>query len=514
MVDSSTTRNKRIAKNTLLLYVRTIVIMIISLFTSRLTLEVLGVDNYGIYNVVGGFVGMMSIISGTITSSISRYLTFGLGKGDLNELNRLFSTSLNVLFALSAIILIIGESFGLWFIFHKLNIPSDRVYAAHWVFQCSLLSFIVNLINVPYNASIISHEKMGVFAYMTLLDVGIKLIFVYCLFITPFDVLITYSVLLCLVGIMMRLIYGSYCARHFEECHYSLTFDKGIFKEMAGFAGWNFLGNTAYILNTQGVNMTINIFFGVALNAARGVVGQVEGAVMTLVNNFTVAFTPQITKSYAEGNLDYMYSIVCRGTKFSIFLLLYILIPLSIESNTVLHLWLKDVPPQTSEFLILTLICNASLLMGSAAYTAIMATGNIRNYQISVTLIACLIFPLTWLSYKLGYPASSTYYIYMSIYIILVFYRMKFLRKLLKFPIKMYFTESILPIILVSIVAAIIPLYISRLIDDGISRLIIVVLASIITTSATIYLIGFTKNERKSINGKIITILSRIRDSL
>lgn len=488
--------------------------MVISLFTSRLTLEVLGIDNFGIYNVVGGFVGMMIIFSGTVTASISRYLTFGLGKGDMEELKRLFSTSLNVLFTLSAIIVIVGESFGLWFIFHKLNIPSDRISAAHWVFQCSLLSFIVNLISVPYNASIISHEKMGVFAYMTMLDVVVKLLFVYCLFITPFDVLITYSVLLCFVGIMMRVIYGVYCSRHFEECHYKQVFDKAIFKDMAGFAGWNFLGNTAYIMNTQGVNMTINVFFGVALNAARGVVGQVEGAVMNLVNNFTVAFTPQITKSYAEGNLDYTYSIVCRGTKFSIYLLLYIIIPLCIEADTVLHLWLKEVPPQTAQFLILTLICNASLLMGSAAYTAIMATGNIRNYQISVTLIACLIFPLTWLSYRLGCPASSTYYIYMSVYIFLVFYRMKFLKRILNFPIRMYLTESILPIIYVSIIAVLIPLSVSILVGDGILRLFVVVICSLISTSATIYVIGLTKNERVSVNFKAKTIFSRIKRSI
>lgn len=477
--------------------------MCISLFTSRLTLEALGVDNFGIYNVVGGFVGMMTIISGTITSSISRFLTYGLGKGDMEELKRLFATSLNVLFALSAVVAVVGESFGLWFIFHELNIPAGRIYAAHWVFQCTLLSFIVNLISVPYNASIVSHEKMGVFAYMTLLDVVIKLLFVYCLFITPFDVLITYSVLLCLVGILMRFIYGSYCSRHFEECHYKPVFDKRIFKDMAGFAGWNFLGNTAYILNTQGVNMTINIFFGVALNAARGVVSQVEGAVMTLVNNFTIAFTPQITKSYAEENKAYMFSLVCRGTKISIFLLLYILIPLSIEADTVLHLWLKEVPPFSARFLRLSLLCNAVLLAGNGSFTAIMAAGDIKSYQITVTIIGCLVFPLTWLAYYLGAAPEATYYIFIMIYSVLIYVRTVFMKKLLDFSIMEFFRKAIVPVVLVSLVSIVLPLLVAYIFPPGLMRLFAVVSVSVISNTSAVYVFGLTVGERKSIMGKI-----------
>ncbi|MCI9285906.1 MAG: lipopolysaccharide biosynthesis protein, partial [Muribaculaceae bacterium] len=371
MPEAASVKNKRIAKNTLLLYVRTFFTMCVSLFTSRLTLEALGVDNFGIYNVVGGLVGMFSIISGSITGSISRYLTYGIGKGDIEKLKVLFSTSVNVLLILSGIIILLGETIGIWFLTHKLNIPENQMYAAHWVLQCSLLAFVLGLISIPYNAAIVAHEKMNVFAYMTILDVLFRLGIVYTLFVTPFDRLITYSVFLVCVGLIMRLIYGIYCTRHFAECHYERVFDKGIFKDMSSFAGWTFLGNTSYLLNTQGVNMIINVFFGVALNAARGIVTQVEGAVMTLVNNFTTAFTPQITKSYAEGNMSYVHSLVCRGTKFSIFLLLFIIVPLIIEAPVVLSLWLKEVPPYTATFLRLSLCCNALLLMGNASLTAI-----------------------------------------------------------------------------------------------------------------------------------------------
>lgn len=510
MTESSEVRNRRIAKNTILLYIRTLVMMVISLFTSRLTLEALGVDNFGIYNVVGGFVGMFSIISGTITASVSRYLTHGLGKGNMKELTVIFSVSLTVLFIIASIVLILGESFGIWFVFNKLNIPSDRIYAAHWVLQCSLLSFVINLISVPYNASIISHERMGVFAYMTILDVMIKLLFVYSLFITPFDRLITYAVALCMVGIIMRVIYGYYCTCHFEECRYRFILNKPLIKEMTNFAGWNFLGNTAYIFNTQGVNMTINMFFGVTLNAARGVVAQVEGAVMTFVNNFTVAFTPQITKSYAEGNKSYMFSIVCRGTKFSIFLLLYILLPLSLEADYVLNLWLKDVPPMAPQFLQLQLICSAVMLMGNGSFTAIMATGNIRNYQIAVTIVGCLVFPLTWICYKMGAAAQITYYIFIIIYSVLIYVRIIFMNKLLGFSKREFIIKAILPILTVSLISFI-PLYaVSCFMNKGIFRLIVITLLSLVTTTCTILGVGLTSGERTKVLVKFRTLTQRI----
>lgn len=507
--ESSTSKNKRIAKNTLLLYARSLCTMVISLFTSRLTLEALGVDNFGVYNVVGGLVGLFSIISGTITNSISRFLTYGLGKQDPKQLRILFSTSVNIQLALCVIIILFGETIGLWFVTQKLNIPSESIYAAHWVFQCSILTFCVGLLSAPYNACIIAHEKMGIFAYMTIFDVVLKLIFVCLLFITPFNVLITYAVALMLISLMGRIIYGAYCIRHFEECHYQRIFDKSIFKEMATFAGWSFFGNTTYIVNTQGINMIINIFFGVTLNATRGIVSQVDVAVLTLINSFTTAFTPQIIKSYAEGNIPYFNSLITRGTKFTIFLFILIVIPLEIEAPYVLHLWLKEIPPYSVLFLRLWLICSCISQMGVSSNTAIMATGKIKKYQITITFVGCLVFPLSLIAYYFGAPPEATYLFFIPIYIIILYLKMIFMKSLFGLSLHTYIKKAVLPIFNVSILAIPLPMALAIFMPDGLLELILVILTSLLTTSATIYLFGLDRNERILISTKINSFVQR-----
>ena len=310
-MSETSANNKRIAKNTLLLYVRTLFIMLVTLYTSRVVLNTLGVSDYGIYNVVGGVVAMFSVISVSLSSSISRFITYELGHGDFDKLKRIFSTSINIQVGISLVILVLAEVFGVWFLNTKMNIPAERMTAANWVLQCSLLSFIIGLISVPYNACIIAHERMSAFAYISILEVVLKLAVVYMLLVSPYDKLATYAVLLVVVALIVRLTYGQYCKRHFEESRYRFVHDKSLIKEMTGFAGWSFFGNGAYMLNTQGVDMLINIFFGVTFNAARGVATQVQNAVMQFVNNFTVAVNPQITKSYASGEREYMYKLVC-----------------------------------------------------------------------------------------------------------------------------------------------------------------------------------------------------------
>lgn len=286
--------------------------MLITLYTSRVILEHLGVDDYGIYNVVGGVVAMFSVISSALSSSISRFITFELGKGDIKRLTTIFSTSVNIQLGLSAIILLIGETVGIWFINNKMNIPADRLVAANWVLQCSLLTFCINLISVPYNSSIIAHEKMSAFAYISIFEATLKLLICYILIISPIDKLILYSLLMLAVALLIRLVYGFYCARNFEECRYHIVDDKKILREMTGFASWSFFPNVAWIFNTQGVNILINLFFGVALNAARGIASQVESAVMMFVRYFTTALNPQITKYYASGEKEQMFLLIMR----------------------------------------------------------------------------------------------------------------------------------------------------------------------------------------------------------
>ena len=320
MSNQTSDNNKRIAKNTLLLYFRMLFLMVISLFTSRITLQTLGVDNFGIYNVVGGIVAMFSIMSGSLSNAISRYITFELGKGDKKILKKVFSTAVNVQIIMAVIIAVLIEIGGVWFLNYKMNIPAGRMVAANWVLQFSIISFAVNLISIPYNAAIIAHEKMSAFAYISIYEAVMKLVVVYLIVISPFDKLIVYSFLILLISLSLRLIYGIYCKRKFEECSYMFILDKPLLKKMSGFAGWNFLGAGSFLLMTQGVNMLLNMFFGVALNAARGIATQVENVVNQFTINFGTAINPQITKSYAKGDYDYMHKLVFAGSKYSFFL--------------------------------------------------------------------------------------------------------------------------------------------------------------------------------------------------
>lgn len=506
-MSETSANNKRIAKNTLLLYVRTLLIMLVTLYTSRVVLNTLGVSDYGIYNVVGGVVAMFSVIFGSLSSSISRFITYELGHGDFDRLKRIFTTSVNIQIGISFVILILAETFGLWFLNTKMNIPANRITAANWVLQCSLATFVINLISVPYNACIIAHERMSAFAYISILEAVLKLTVVYMLLISPYDKLSTYAVLLVIVALLIRLTYGKYCKRHFEESRYKFVYDKSLIKEMTGFAGWGFFGSSAYMLNTQGVDMLINIFFGVTLNASKGVATQVQNAVMQFVNNFTIAVNPQITKSYAAGNMEYMYKLVCRGARFSYFLLLVFVVPIVCETEYILYLWLKLVPEYAPIFLRLTLFGALMTLLGNSMLTAIFATGNIKKYQLWITIVGCLVFPLTWIAYKLGFPPESTYVIYIIIYFLLNFIRVYIAKGLMSFPIKLYVFNVLLKVIIVSIISFILPLLVVCNLEEGFFRLCVTSIVSLFSTISTIYILGLEETERTVILNKFTTII-------
>ena len=508
MTDTSV-NNKRIAKNTLLLYVRTLFIMLVTLYTSRVVLNTLGVTDYGIYNVVGGVVMMFSVISSSLSSSISRFITYELGHGNFEKLKRIFSTSVNIQIGISVLILVLAEIFGVWFLNAKMNIPAERLTAANWVLQCSLLSFIINLISVPYNACIIAHERMSAFAYISILEAVLKLAVVYMLLVSSYDKLATYAVLLVAVALIIRMAYSLYCRRHFEESRYKFVYDKPLVKEMTGFAGWNFFGSSAYMLNTQGVDMLINIFFGVMLNAARGIATQVQNAVMQFVNNFTIAVNPQITKSYAAGEMEYMYKLVCRGARFSYFLLFLFVVPIVCEADYILRLWLKIVPEHAPTFLRLTLFGSLMMLLGNSMLTAISATGNIRRYQLWVTIVGCLVFPLTWIAFKLGSPPETTYVIFIVIYFLLVFVRLYIAKGLLNFPVRLYMTDVMLRISMVSAISFILPLLVICNMEEGFFRLCLTCIVSLLSTALTIWVLGLQKSERRKIANKIQSIVSR-----
>ena len=497
------TNNKRIAKNTLLLYVRTIFVMLISLYTSRVILDVLGVSDYGIYNVVSGTVAMLSIISGSLSQAISRFITFELGHGNNIRLQKIFANSVVVELGLSIAIIIIGEIIGLWFLHTHMNIPPDRVNAALWVLHCSLISFVINLISVPYNATIIAHEHMSAFAYISILDAFLKLGSVYLLFFITSDKLVLYAILMVATASIIRLIYGIYCHRHFEETHGRLSFDKNLFMEMSAFAGWKFLSDSSYILSTQGVNMLINVYFGVALNAARGIATQAQSAVMQFVNNFTTSINPQITKYYASGNMEAMHKLVCLGTKYSFFLMLIFAVPFICETNYVLSLWLKIVPPSTAIFLQLSLIGSMMILLGNGLLTAIQATGKIKKYAIYVSIITNMILPLSWIGFACGLPVTSTYIIFIIIYFLLNFVRLHIAKSLLNFPTGFYIKEVLIRAFIVMPLTFILPSCVIWLLEPSFARLMLTCIISLLSTIPIIAMVGMRGEERKIIMLKI-----------
>lgn len=507
----SVANNRRIAKNTLLLYVRMIVVMLVGLYTSRVVLQVLGVTDYGVFNAVGGVVAMFTVLTSSLSSAISRYLTFELGRGDASRLKRIFSTSINVQFCISVVILIIGVLAGTWFLNAKMNIPADRVDAANWVLYCTLMTFAVNLISVPYNASIVAHERMNVFAYMTILEVTLKLLIVYAIYLSPYDKLKSYTVLLLLVAILIRFIYARYCKKKFKECTYQFVLDVPLLKEMTGFAGWNFLGNSAWVFNNQGVNILINIYFGVTLNAARGIATQVEGIAMHFVNSFMTALNPQITKCYAAGELRQMHQLVCRGAKFSFFLVLLFAIPICLETERILYLWLAKVPDYAVLFVRMTFLSTLCTVLGNTLVTAQLATGDIKKYQIVVTLCGVWVFPLTWLAFKLGGDAVWAYLIFFIIYFILIFVRIYMVKDLIHMSWSLFIREVLLVCALVLMIAVIPPLAIYLLLPSSIWRVLLLCLVSFLSSGLTIYWIGMNHDERVAIKGMIRKLMGKLK---
>ena len=509
-MENNQTKSKRIIKNTLMLYVRMILIMVISLFTSRIILQTLGIEDYGIYNVVGGVVTMFSFFTGSLSTAISRFITYELGKKNKKRLGIIFSTSVNVLLLLSLIIIVLIETFGVWFLNYKLNIPVERIKAANWVMQCSILVFVINLISVPYNAAIIAHERMSAFAYISILEVTLKLAVAYMLYISPVDKLITYAVLLVLVALFIRLSYGIYCSKNFEECKYQLIYDKSLIKQMIGFAGWNLMGTGAYLFNTQGVNIVTNLFFGVTFNAARGIATQVEGIVKQFVNNFTTALNPQITKSYAEGDMDYMNNLVCRGAKYSYFLMLLFTIPFLYEADEILKIWLGNVPEHAGLFLRLTMLGTLIDILGNSTANAAWATGDIKKYYIYVAGVGCLVFPLSYIAFALGFPAYTSYFIFIFIYIIVIFIKLYIIKGLLNFPVTQYYREVFSRIIPVSILSFSIPSVIFLNMEAGFIRVVVLSLVSAIMTLLCIYALGLENTERAVVISKYKNFKSKL----
>lgn len=495
--------NKQIAKNALALYFRMFFTMLVGLYTSRVILQALGVEDYGIYNVVGGFVSMFSLISGSLASSVSRFLTFELGRKNLDKLKRVFSTSIFVLIGLAIIVFIATETFGIWYLNNKMVIPESRMTAAMWCFQFSLVTFVVNLINQPYSAVIIAHERMDIYAYLAISDSVMKLIICYGVLHSPIDRLIFYAILLCCVGLINQTIYVIFCKRNFQECTFHLMFDRSLFKEMFGFAGWNFIGSSAAILTSQGSNLLLNWAGGPVVNAAYGIANTVSSIVSTFVANFTQAFTPQITKRYAAQEYDSLMQLLIYGSKYSYFLMFIIALPIMLTTEFLLNLWLGQVPEHAVWFVRFIILGNLFDAISRPVVNAKNATGRIRNYQIVVGGILLLVLPLSYVAIKVGLPVESITAVAAIVSFVAVLARMYMLRG--DFPSwssRVFLRLVVLRVLLVSVVASFIPMAAHIYIPSGWFNFIATGVLALISSIICILYLGCDIAERQMIYSK------------
>lgn len=488
--------NSQIAKNTIFLYFRMILLMVVNLYTSRVVLKSLGVVDYGIYNAVGGFISMFSMVSSALSTAISRYITYSLGEGNEEKLSRIFSTSILVQCLLVTALFVLSETVGIWFLNSKMTIPVNRIFAANIVFQCTLLTFSINLLSVPYNAALIAHENMKAFAVIGLLEGLISLLTALLVQVSQTDKLITYAALMMGVALLIRVLYGYYCKRHYVECHFRFIFERSLVKDMLGFAGWNFIGVTAGVLRSQGLTLLFNVYIGPSLNAARGLAMQVFQAVNKFSGSFYTAVQPQITKSFAANQINDANKIASRSSKLAFFLLLLIILPILWETEYILHLWLEEVPQHTVWLTKIVLLFSLSEAYSQPLIYLMLATGNIKRYQIIVGGLCLLNFPLAWFLLYLKQSPELVQGTTILFSLILLFVRLKMLNSMTQFPVNDFMKRTLGISILISLLSCICPFILCTIFEQGWQRLMMNVFLSDAVTMFVIYTLGLSSGER------------------
>lgn len=501
--------NKRIAKNTIFLYFRTMVVMFVTLFTSRVVLQVLGVEDYGIYNLVAGIISMFAFLTGTLSTVSQRYIMFELGKGELGNMNKIFSICLVLHFLLAFIVVLIAEPFGIWFIYNKLLIPIERLSAAVWVFQFTILSTVFLFISVPYNALIVAHEHMNAYAMISIIDAVLRLAVAYFIMLCTIDKLVIYALFVFIAQVAVQICYFVYCNCKFKEAHYKHYWDKALVAEMGQFASWSIIGNIAFISYTQGLSLLLGTFFLPVINAARGVAVQVQTAVNSFVNSFQTAINPQIIRNYAKGNISEMINLVFRSSRFSFYLLMIMTIPIILESEMLLKLWLKTVPDYTVVFLRIILLTTWINSIANPLIISVKATGKVKQYESTVGVLMFLILPISYVFLKLGFPPVTVFFVHLCMECMAMICRILITRSLICFSLYKYVKEVLVRISIVGFVAFIIPTIIYVQMPSTIVRFFIICGISIVCSGIAILLFGLTKGERNFITSKVATIVYR-----
>lgn len=505
MSDNSS-NNKRIAKNTMLLYIRMLLMMVIGLFTSRVILNALGISDLGLYSVCGGVVALFSFISGTLASGTQRYISFCIGEGDEEKLKKTFASAMTLHLVIAIIILIIGETFGLWYVYNKLNVDPDRFTASLWCYQFSLITAVVTVIQTPFNGALIAHEKMDIYAYMTIFEVLVKLLAAYAIMLVPYDRLVFYAGLLLCANLLSTFIYNYYCRVEFVECSFSFGYDKNLFYNMLSFSGWNTFGTVASMGQSTGVDLVINFFCGTVVNGARGIASTANGFVNKFVTNFQVALNPQIVKTYASGDINAMSKLVIRGAEYSSYLMLLLGIPLFIEIEFVLYMWLGQVPEHSVTFLRIILLESFFRTMGNPTVTAMHATGKMMMLNLTVGILLLFIVPQSYLLFKLGFTPEFVLLANVIPWILCIPLRLYWLYKYTRreFPVVQFLVNVVLKGCVLACLMFILPYFVSSLVGScGWIRFLSVVFTSVVSSSLIIFFLGFTSSMRSKTIAKI-----------
>ena len=504
----TTGNNARIAKNTIYLYIRSGVTMLVALYTSRIVLNALGIEDFGIWGVLGGIISIFGFINQSLSSSIFRYITHAIGNGDNENLVKTYNASILIHVGLAFLIFFLCETLGHWFLEQKLVIPDEKRSMVDIVFQIVIVTSSVSIMSVPFNSVIIAYEHMNVYAYLTITDTLFKLAIAAVVFLVPQNKLVWYALMMLVTTIIMLVFYFTYVHINFKNLHFQKVRDKQLFYSLLGFSGWSIFGNLAYVGYTQGLNMLINMFFGPAVNAARSISLQIEQTVRTFIGNFQTAINPQIIKDYAKADYSQMHLLMFRSSKFSFFMLLLFAMPIALETDTILYLWLKQVPEHTVAFVRIMFLVIALETMSNSIMTGVVATGNIRNYQIIVGTLLLTIVPFSYLTLKLGYPPEAVFIVYLIIEIIAVIARLVIAHKLVFISVKEFIRKVIFKVIAVTVLSLTFPLLLHIFLPDTLYSSAIVCVVSLCMTSTMIYLCGLDRTERKFIVGKLRTRLN------
>lgn len=493
-MSETSTNNKRIAINTLLLYVRMLFTMVITLYTSRVVLQVLGADDFGIYNIVGGVVVLFSFLTNAMTSSTQRFLNYNLGLKDESKVAHVFNTSILTHFTIFLLVLILSETIGLWFVMTQLNIPEGRETATIWVYQMSVITTLISIMVIPYRASIIASERMNIFAYVSVIEVVLRLVVVLFLPFISYDSLIIYSILITLVALLTFLIYQIECRRKLSFTEINISWDKHQYKEMMSFSGWYLFGGMAMVGAKQGTNILINIFFNVTVNAAVGIANQVRNAVFGFVSSFQTAFNPQIVKLFAANEMEQLRSLIYRSTKFSYYLLFIITFPILLFCKDILSMWLGNVPDYAVVFTQLVLLSSFSEALSAPLWTAIGATGKVQRYQLLVSLLIILDVPLVYVAFKLGMSPIIAFVINLIVNVLAYIYRLVYIKTIVPYQIVEYFQRVIVPCCIVTVFSIPIP-FLIREYNTSFNALLLSIV-SVVLSCMIVFLVGLDKSEK------------------